>query len=280
MCTAMFVLVGQDAISKHLTQDYPVSEVIWARFTFHFLFLLPFIAPRLMVLAKTRQPVLQISRGLLILGASGTVVTALHFIPLAETIVLFSINPLIVTALSAPLLKERVGPRQWAGVVTGFLGVLLIVRPGFAAIQPASLLLLVGATSYALSQLITRRLGQIEDTRTTVLYTGLSCSIVMSAIVPFTWVEPDLLGWVLMSGAGFLSLLGHLAATRAFQAAPAATVSPFNYSGLVWATLFGFLLFGDLPDGWTVVGALIIVGSSLYVLARRRRIKREEISGN
>lgn len=275
ICTAMLVLVGQDAISKYLTQDYPVAEVIWARFTFHLLFMVPLIVRRFPVVLMSRGPRLQFLRGLMILLAAGTVVTALHFIPLAETIVLFSINPLIVTALSVPFLKERVGLRQWIGVVVGFFGVLLIVRPGFAAVHPAALLLVLGAGFYAISQLVTRRLGQLDDTRTTVLYTGLLCCVVMTAIVPFVWITPDILGWALMAGAGALSLAGHLAAARAFQVAPAATVTPFNYSGLIWATLFGFLIFGDLPDRWTVAGALVIAGSSLYVLARRRRRQQE-----
>lgn len=273
MCVAMLLLVGMDAIAKHLAQRFPVPEVIWARFTFHLLFMAPLLARRLPLVAQSRNPRLQFLRGAMILLASSAMVTGLRYIPLAETNVLFAASPLIVTALSAPLLKERVGPRQWAGVIVGFLGVLLIVRPGFAAMHPAAAVVLLGAGFYAGSQIAARSLGSLDDPRTTVFYTALVCAVAMSAVVPFVWVAPRPVDWAVMAAAGFLSMTGHLAATKAFQMAPAATVSPFNYSGMVWATLFGFLGFGDLPDAWTVIGALVIVGSSLYVL-RRRRIRR------
>ena len=215
----------------------------------------------------------------MILAASFMMVTGLNYMPLADVAVLFAVNPLFVTALSAPLLKERVGPRQWVGVVVGFCGVVLILRPGLGVVHPAAGLLLAGALFYAISQIAARKLGAIDDTRTTTLYTAVVCTIGTTGIMPFVWVEPDLVGWLLIAGAGALSMSGHLAATKAFQVAPAATVTPFNYSGLIWATLFGFLLFGDLPDLWTVAGGCIIVGSSLYVLARRRKLRQKSGTG-
>jgi drug/metabolite transporter (DMT)-like permease len=275
MCVAMLLLVGMDAIAKHLAQLFPVPEVIWARFTFHLLFMAPLLLRRLPLIARTRSPRLQILRGASILLASGCMVTGLRYIPLAETNVLFAASPLIVTALSLPLLKERVGLRQWIGVIVGFAGVMLIVRPGIAAIHPAAAIVLVGAGFYAVSQIAARGLAHFDDPRTTVFYTALICALAMSAIVPFVWVAPRPIDWAVMAAAGFLSLTGHWAATKAFQMAPAAIVSPFNYSGMVWATLFGFLGFGDLPDEWTVIGALLIVVSSLYIL-RRRRIRHKE----
>ena len=275
MCVAMLLLVGMDAIAKHLAQLFPVSEVIWARFTFHLLFMAPLLARNLPLIARTRSSRMQFLRGAMILLASGAMVSGLRYIPLAETNVLFAASPLIVTALSVPMLKERVGPRQWAGVVVGFLGVLLIVRPGIAAIHPAAVIVLLGAGFYAVSQIAARSLAHLDDPRTTVFYTALVCALAMTVIVPFVWVVPRPVDWAVMAAAGFLSMTGHLAATKAFQMAPAAIVSPFNYSGMVWATLFGFLGFGDLPDGWTVVGALVIVASSLYIL-RRQRVRRKK----
>ena len=276
MCAAMLLLSAMDAICKYLTATYPVSQVIWGRFTFHLLFLLPLMSGRLTELCVTHGFRFQLVRGGMILAASFMVVTGLYFIPLADFNFLFSINPLIVTALSAPLLKERVGMRQWIGVVVGFCGVLVIVRPGFGVMHPAAGLLLLGALFYAISQIATRKLGAIDDTRTTTLYTALVCVVGTSGAMPFVWVAPDVNGWLLLAGAGVLSMAGHLAATKAFQVAPAATVTPFNYSGLIWATLFGYFIFGDLPDGWTVIGGVIIVASSLYVLARRRKRRQSE----
>lgn len=276
MCLAMLLLVGMDAITKHLTQLFPVPEVIWARFTFHLLLMAPLLGRRLPLVAATRDYRLQILRGAMILLSSGSLVTGLRYIPLAETNVLFAASPLMVTALSAPLLKERVGPRQWIGVVVGFIGVLVIMRPGFAVMHPAAVVVVSGTIFYAISQIAARRLGQIDDPRTTVFYTALVCVVVMSAIVPFVWVTPRPVDWAVMATTGLLSMTGHLAATKAFQMAPAAVISPFNYSGMVWAVLFGFVGFGDLPDVWTVVGALIIVASSLYILHRRRQVRQTD----
>ncbi len=275
MCTAMLLLVGMDAICKHLTVSYPVSQVIWGRFTFHLLFLLPLMGRRLPELCISQGLRFQLWRGGMILAASFMMVTGLYFMPLADVAVLFAVNPLFVTALSAPLLKERVGPRQWIGVAVGFCGVVVILRPGMGIVHPAAALLLAGALFYAISQIASRKLGAIDDTRTTTLYTALVCVFGTSGVMPFVWVAPDLSGWMLIASAGVLSMGGHLAATKAFQSAPAATVTPFNYSGLIWATLFGFLFFGDLPDGWTIAGGCVIVGSSLYVLARRRKRRQQ-----
>lgn len=276
MCTAMLLLVGMDAICKHLTASFPVSQVIWGRFTFHMIFLLPLMGRQLPQLCISRGLRFQLWRGGMILAASFMMVTGLNYMPLADVAVLFAVNPLFVTALSAPLLKEKVGPRQWIGVVVGFCGVVVILRPGMGVVHPAAGLLLAGALFYALSQIATRKLGAIDDTRTTTLYTAVVCTVGTTGIMPFVWVAPDLAGWLLIAAAGALSMAGHLAAAKAFQVAPAATVTPFNYSGLIWATLFGFLLFGDLPDGWTVAGGGVIVGSSLYVLARRRKRRQSE----
>lgn len=276
MCVAMLLLTGMDALAKHLSLLFPVPEVIWARFTFHLLFMAPLLGRRLPLVAVTRNPRLQILRGGAILLASAAMVTGLRYIPLAETNVLFAASPLIVTALSVPMLKERVGPRQWIGVIIGFLGVLLIMRPGFAAIHPAAIVVVLGAGFYAVSQIAARRLGQFDDPRTTVFYTALVCFVVMSAIAPFVWVAPRPIDWAVMAATGLLSMTGHLAATKAFQLAPAATVSPFNYSGMVWAVLFGYLGFGNLPDRWTVLGAIVIVASSLYILHRRRQVRQKE----
>lgn len=273
ICLSMLLFICMDGIAKVLIQTYPTVEVIWARFTFHMLFMAPLILRRFPETVVARAPWLQVLRGAMVLMTNFFIVMALWSLPLAEVSVLAAVNPLIVTALSAPILGEKVGVRRWIGVVVGFLGVLVILRPGSAIFQAAALLPLVGAFGYAINQLTTRRLGRIDHPLTTVFYTALLGCVIMTAVVPFVWVTPDPAGWGLMAVIGVLSLGGNIAGTKAFQVAAAAVVTPFNYSALIWATLFGFFVFGDLPDGGTVAGALVIVASSLYVLRRRRRVR-------
>lgn len=276
MCSSMLLFVCMDGATKYLIRTYPIAEVIWVRFVFHLLFMVPLMAGRFPVLAKTRSPGLQVLRGVMVILTNVAIIVALQVLPLAEVSVLSSVSPLIVTALSVPLLGEKVGARRWIGVAIGFAGVVLVVRPGGDLIHWAAIFPLLGSISYAINQISTRRLGGIDHPLTTVFYTALVGVASTSVIVPFLWVPPDAMGWALMGGIGLLSLGGHIFSARAFQAAPAAAVSPFNYSSLVWATAVGYVVFGDLPDGWTVVGATIIVASGLYVLDRQRKKRKPE----
>jgi drug/metabolite transporter (DMT)-like permease len=276
MCSSMLLFVCMDGLTKHLIRTYPVAEVIWVRFVFHLVFMLPLMARRLPVLAKTRSLGLQMLRGAMVNLSNVAIIIALQYLPLTEVSVLGSVSPLIVTALSVPLLGEKVGLRRWVGVTIGFVGVVLVVRPGGDLIHWAAIFPLLGSISYAINQIATRRLGRIDHPLTTVFYTALFGVACTSVAVPFLWVAPDMTGWLLMAGVGLLSLGGHILTVRAFQVAPAAVVAPFNYSALVWATVVGYVAFGDLPDGWTMVGATVIVASGLYVLDRQRKKNRPE----
>jgi len=276
MCSSMLLFVCMDAATKHLIRSYPIAEVIWVRFVFHLLFMAPLMVRRLPVLARTRSPRLQILRGAMVLVTNAAIIVALQFLPLAEVAVVGSISPLIVTALSVPLLGERVGMRRWIGVAIGFVGVVLVVRPGGDLVHWAAIFPLMGSVFYAVNQISTRRLGLVDHPLTTAFYTALVGLVGAGVVVPFLWVAPDTKGWLLMAAVGLLSLGGHILAARAFQAAPAAVVTPFNYSSLVWATGVGYVVFGDLPDGWTMAGAMVIVASGLYVLDRQRKKRKPE----
>lgn len=268
MLLTMLLFVSMDAIVKELVQTYPVPQVAWARFFFHAVLLATVLGRRLPVTFSTRRRGLQLLRSGLLLVTTLQFFGGLYFLPLADMTAVMQSAPLIVTALSLPLLGEQVGLRRWTGVAAGFVGALLIIRPGTEAMQPAALLPLGAATTFALYQLTTRILSRTDATFNTLMYTPLVGAVVLSATIPFFWVTPDLEGWALMVLAGMLGGLGHFTMIRAFTWAPAATVSPFGYSALIWATLFGLVLFGDFPDSWTVAGALIIVGSGLYILHR------------
>jgi drug/metabolite transporter (DMT)-like permease len=267
--------VGMDTLAKHLTQSYPVAQVVWARYDFHCLLLALVLGPRLPRTMHTRHLGLQCLRSLLLLGATGLFFTALSFIPLANATAIMFVAPIVVTALAMPLLGERVGPHRWASVVAGFLGALIIIRPGTEAMDPAAMLALGAAGCYALYQIATRRLSTTEAPLTTLAYTASIGVLATSALMPLVWIPPTPLHWLAMAGLGLLGGAGHFALIKAFQFAPAATVTPFGYSNLIWAVLFGYLIFGDLPDGWTVSGALVIASSGLYIVHRERMGARQ-----
>ena len=267
--------VAMDSLAKHLTQSYPIAQVVWARYAFHFLLLALVLGPRLRRTMHTRRLGLQCLRSVLLLGATCLSFAALSFIPLADATAIMFVAPIVVTALAMPLLGERVGPHRWASVVVGFLGALVIIRPGTEAMDPAALLALGGASCYALYQIATRRLSATEAPLTTLAYTALIGVLATSALMPFLWLPPAPMHWFAMIGLGLLGGIGHFALIKAFQFAPAATVTPFGYSNLIWAVLFGYLIFGDLPDGWTVSGALVIAGSGLYIAHREQTLARQ-----
>lgn len=275
MLLTSICFVAMDSLAKHLTQSYPIAQVVWARYAFHFLLLALVLGPRLRRTMHTRRLGLQCLRSLLLLGATSLFFAALSFIPLADATAIMFVAPIVVTALAMPLLGERVGPHRWASVVVGFLGALVIIRPGTEAMDPAALLALGGASCYALYQIATRRLSATEALLTTLAYTALIGVLATSALMPFLWLPPAPMHWFAMIGLGLLGGIGHFALIKAFQFAPAATVTPFGYSNLIWAVLFGYLIFGDLPDGWTVSGALVIAGSGLYIAHRERTLARQ-----
>jgi drug/metabolite transporter (DMT)-like permease len=276
MLATTFCFVSMDALAKHLSESYPVPQVVWARYVFHLLILALALGPRLPRAVRTERLGLQCLRSLFLLGATGLFFAALSFIPLADATAIMFVAPILVTALSMPLLGEHVGPQRWASVVVGFLGALVIIRPGSDAMDPAALLALGAAGCYGCYQIATRRLSATDAPLTTLVYSAAVGVVVSSAVVPFFWVMPSPADWLTMMGLGLFGGLGHFALIKAFQAAPAATVTPFGYANLLWATLFGFVIFEDLPDAWTLCGAAIIAASGLYIL-HRERLRRAAI---
>jgi drug/metabolite transporter (DMT)-like permease len=270
----MLLFVSMDAVVKHLIQTYPVPQVAWARFFFHAALLAAMLGRRLPATFTTRRRGLQILRSGLLTITTLQFFAGLYFLPLAEMTAIMQTAPLIVTTLSLPLLGEHVGIRRWLGVAAGFTGALIIIRPGTDGMQLAALLPLGAATTFALYQITTRILSRTDGTLNTLLYSPLLGAALLAAALPFYWVTPDAEGWGLMALVGLLGGLGHFTMIRAFTWAPAATVSPFGYTGLVWAALFGLVLFGDFPDIWTIAGAAVIVGSGLYILHREHVRRR------
>lgn len=271
MLLTMFLFVGMDACAKTLIQTYPLVQVVWARYFFHVVFLAAVLAPRLRGLVVTERLGLQLMRSLLLLVTTGLFFAGLQFVPLADASAIMLASPIVVTALATPLLKERVGPRRWMGVLAGCLGAAVIIRPGSEVMQLASLFTLGAACTYAFYQISTRFLSQSDPVLTTLLYSASIGALVTSVAVPFYWLAPAPGDWLLFMLLGLLGGIGHFAMIKSLTSAPAAVVVPFTYSNMIWATLYGFILFAELPDMWTVAGAAIIAGSGLYIFHREQR---------
>jgi len=270
MLLTMFLFVSMDTVAKYLTASYPVHQVVWARYIFHVLLLFAWLGPRAPWVLRTRRLGLQLWRSLLLLLTTFFFFTALSFMALVDASVIMFIGPIVLTLLAALVLREHVGARRWSGVVIGFIGALIVIRPGTSMLQPAAVFAVAAACCYALYQITTRQLSYSDAPLTTLSYTALVGALLSSFAAPFGWVWPDAAGWALMALVGLIGGLGHFCVIKAFQAAPAAVVAPFGYSSIVWSTSFGFVIFEHLPDIWTIFGGTIIIGSGIYILHRER----------
>lgn len=245
--------------------------VIWGRFLFNFLFVAIWYVQRNPGrLPRTQRPLLQVVRSLLMIGSTVTFWWALMYLPLASAVAIGFATPLLVTALSVPMLKETVGIYRWSAVVVGFIGVLVIIRPGLGVFHWAALLPLATALFYANYQIVTRLLSRSDDAMITMFWTAAGGLAVSSLVVPFHWTPLAPMEWLLVAWLGFLGTIGHFFLIRAIGYAPVSVLAPFNYLTLLWATALGFVLFGDLPDFWTVVGSAIVIGSGLFIIYRER----------
>jgi drug/metabolite transporter (DMT)-like permease len=279
MLLAMFAFVMIDAVAKYLAARVPVMQVVWARSVFALLFTLPLLGRHgLRSLGATRRPGLQVVRSGFQFASTVFFFTALKYISLTDAIAIAFVSPLVITALSVPLLGEKVGLRRWLAVAAGFAGVLVIIRPGMAAMHWAVLLPLATAFTSAIYQINTRILAQTDDPGVTLLYTAVIGSAVSTVFMPFVWQWPDASSWALMALLGALGTCGHFVLIQAYARAAASVLAPFVYTQLVWSVGVGFLLFAHLPDGFTLLGALIIAASGIYT-AYRERMRRAGADG-
>lgn len=272
-CSAIFLFVVMDSIVKYANNTYEPLQVVWARYFFHMLLMTLVLAPKLkMTLIKTASLKLQIFRSMLLLGATICFFSALKYIPLADAGAMGSTSPLFVTVLSVLILGEKVSFRRWTAVLIGFCGALIILRPGFGEVHPAMFLVVGMSIFYASYQIATRKLAGVDSSYTTIFYTALVGTVVMSIVAPFFWVVPDLLGWGMLALIGLIGGVSHFLMILAFRYTTASTAAPFSYTQLIWTAIFGFFIFGDLPDEYTILGAIIIVSSGLYILYRERKL--------
>ena len=274
MLVALFCFALLDATSKHLSQTYSVPLLVWARYTLHCLMMVIVLAPSMRwKLISTGRPVAQVVRGTLLVAVTGFAIAAIRVMPLAEATALLFVAPLFVVLLAGPLLGERAGPLRWLAVLAGFGGTLLIARPGGTLPATGVALALTAAACYSVYQIQTRRLSATESTVTMLFYTALMGSLLMTLGLPWFWGGPrPTPGDALMiASLGVYGGVGHFLLIRAFRHAPASTLSPFQYTQLIWATLLGWGIYGQLPDSLSILGMVIVVGSGLLVAVAERQ---------
>jgi drug/metabolite transporter (DMT)-like permease len=247
-------------------------QTTWARYTGGFLVALLLANPmRLPAIVETKRPVLQVIRSTLLLVSTIFSFTALQYLQLDEALAILFSTPFIVAVLSGPMLGEWVGWRRWIAICVGFLGVLLVARPGAGGIHPAALLSLAAALCYAVYIIFTRVLSRSDSNETTLFYSNLVGAVAMLPVMPFVWRTPDSAFVIaLMVACGAFGTIGHYLLIIAHRMAPAAVLAPFIYSQLIWTTILGYLVFADLPSRWTLAGAAVVIASGLYLLYRER----------
>ncbi|MCA6121097.1 DMT family transporter [Bradyrhizobium sp. WSM 1704] len=266
-----------DVTAKYLSSTLPSIEITWIRFVVFALIMLPAMLPGSPLFAMQSNRVgLHVLRGSALLGSSLLFITGLSFLPIAEASATSFVSPLFVTALSIAFLGEKVGLRRWIATAVGLVGVFIILRPGTAAFHPAAFFPIVSAFAWAGTLILTRKMSGSERPVTVMAYSSITGVIIVSALVPFVWVAPtwhDIMFGILI---GVASTAGQWIVVLAFRYGDASVLAPFSYTQLVWVSLLGFLVFGELPDAWTILGAAFIVASGLYT-AHRERIRRSQL---
>jgi drug/metabolite transporter (DMT)-like permease len=270
-------LGASDVTAKYLSTSLPSIEIAWIRFLVFALIMVPAMVPGSPLFAlRTPRPGLQLMRGVALLSSSLFFISGLRFLPIAEASATGFVSPLFVTALSIVFLSERVGLRRWLATAIGLIGVVIILRPGTSAFHPAAFFPLVSALAWACTLIITRMMSGRERAATIMSWSSIVGVCVLSALVPLVWVAPvwkDILFGVFI---GVASTAGQWIVVLAFRYADASVLAPFSYTQLLWVSILGFLVFGELPDIWTVAGAIFIVASGLYT-AHRERVRRSQL---
>jgi len=296
----LFVMAGvsvfmiQDVAIKWMSGSYPVYEIVFVRSLVALppIVLIVRLEGRLALLL-TRHPWMHLLRSFAMLMSYTFYYMALATLPLADTVALFFSGPLFVTALSVPLLGETVRLPRWLAVFVGFLGIVIMLRPGAGVFDPAAFLPVLAALSYAIVAIVTRRLGETDTGSSMAFYSNLLYLIVGGGVgaalgdrvwdvgghaslqfLVRPWVFPSVFDLTLMALCGLVAAFGFYALSQAYRVARVSTVAPFEYTGLPLAVLWGYVFWGDLPDGYTIVGALLVVGAGLFVLRQETRRKR------
>ncbi|WP_411892509.1 DMT family transporter [Yoonia sp. SDW83-1] len=274
MIATTFVFAVQDGISQHLASNYNVLMIVMIRYWFFAAFVIT-IATRqsgsVRAAAATKQPILQISRGALLATEICVMVTGFVYLGLVESHAIFACYPLLIAALSGPVLGETVGWRRWVAIAIGFVGVLVILQPGFAVFAPAAVIPLAAALMFALYGLLTRYAARKDSTATSFFWTGTVGAVVMTAVGLWFWEPMILTDWYWMGALCITGATGHWLLIKTYEVAEASAVQPFAYLQLVFASAIGLMIFGEALRWNVALGGAIVVGAGLFTLWRARQ---------
>ena len=275
---AWVMLPIMDGFAKYLSAELPVLQITWARYFFTVVFIFPlmlFFFKKYLV--WTDKPKLQLIRGLILLTANISFFYSISVISLPKALTLAFVAPLVVTAFSPFFLGESVGYRRWAAVIIGFIGSLVVIRPGFLEINLASLAALGTGIMYGFYLIITRKLSTSDNPLLTLLLTGVVGAIIATTFMPFVWVSPTFNQWSIMAAIGLFACIGHLFIILSLKYADASKLAPFSYFEIVTNIIIAYYFFGDFPDSWTFLGLFIIVISGIYISRRENIVKKIKI---
>ena len=280
MCGAVALFACLDTTAKYLNTQMDSLQVAWARYTSAFVLTLiisnPLTHPGLL---RTRSPKLQITRSMLLVGSTALNFLGLRWLQLDEALSIIFTFPLLVAIISGPMLGEWIGWRRWTAIGFGFVGVLLITRPGLGGMHAAALFTLGATFCYAFYAVITRIVSRVDSNQTSLFYANVIGALAMLPVIPFVWQPP--VNWVvvfLMVMIGVLGSTGHYFLIAGHKLAPASVLSPFVYTQLIWVIVLGYLVFGQVPNSWTIAGAAIVIASGLYLLYRERKLGKSTTS--
>ena len=271
---AWVMLPIMDGFAKYLSADLPVLQITWARYFFTVVFTFPIMLFFYRNQLKwSDKPKLQTIRGLILLVANICFFYSISVISLAKALTLAFVAPLIVTAFSPMFLGEKVGLRRWSAVVIGFVGSLVVIRPGFVEINLASLAALGTGVMYGFYLIITRKLSTSDNPLLTLLLTGVVGAVIITCVMPFVWVQPTLNQWSMMAAIGVFACIGHLFLILSLKYADASKLAPFSYFEIITNIIIGYYFFSEFPDNWTFLGLFIIVLSGIYISRRESAVR-------
>ncbi|MEM7404387.1 MAG: DMT family transporter [Pseudomonadota bacterium] len=277
MLVAMFCIAANDAVGKELTQTYSIWQVLWIRSWIWVAFALVWIATHggFHRAIRSRKPGLQTIRSLILVAEITVFVLAFKHLPLADVTAVSAGTPLVVLVLAVIFLNERVGAHRWTAVALGFVGILLITRPGLSVFGTLTLLPVAGIVLWGVYQVLMRFVSAFDSTETTLLWSGVTIFVVTGAVAPWFWISvPDWETWALFALVGSLNTAGHFMMIAAIARSEASALQPFTYSIVLWALLLGWLVFDEWPDAMSVAGTLLVLAGGLYALHRERRQAR------
>ncbi len=273
MIGAVFCFASMDATAKYLMKEIGPAQTIWARYTVQAVIVTVFILPKINVYGRTNYPKLQFLRSVALMMATTLFFFAFSRLGLAEASAIFNISPVLITLGAFLFLREQIGPRRLIGIIVSLLGALIIIRPGTGVFSIYALLPLGAAIFYSTYSLATRFVGTDESPWTSLFYSAIFGALCYSIYIAFYWNPMSNNAILLTIIIGLFGTAGHICLIRALSIGEASLVAPFIYTNLLFTTTWGFVLFGNLPDFWTIVGALIIVAAGIYVWARDRAVR-------